>query len=113
MAAKDAILRAHCADVGRDSESIERSLGCKITIRATEAEAKRAEQAWLAHNRTPAERMEGDVSVWTGTPEQIAETMLAYRRVGFDTFIVELPAPYDDETMTSLATVVRPMVAAA
>ncbi len=113
VAAKDAILRTHCADVGRDPEAIERSLGCKITIRATEAEAKRAEQAWLAHNRTPPERMEGDVSVWTGTPEQIAETMLAYRRVGFATFIVELPAPYDDETMTSLATVVRPMVAAA
>jgi len=84
-----------------------------VTIRATETEAKRAEQAWLAHNRTPPERLAGDVSVWTGTPEQIAETMLSYRRVGFDTFIVELPAPYDDETMTSLATVVRPMVAAA
>ena len=113
VAAKDAILRTHCAEVGRDPEAIERSLGCKVTIRATETEAKRAEQAWLAHNRTPAERMAGDVSVWTGTPEQIAETMLSYRRVGFDTFIVELPAPYDDETMTSLATVVRPMVAAA
>jgi len=113
VAAKDAILRAHCADVGRDPEAIERSLGCKITIRGTEAEAKRAEAAWLAHNRTPPERMDGDVSVWTGTSEQIAETMLAYRRVGFGTFIVELPAPYDDETMTSLATVVRPMVAAA
>jgi len=113
VAAKDAILRTHCAEVGRDPEAIERSLGCKVTIRATETEAKRAEQAWLAHNRTSAERMAGDVSVWTGTPEQIAETMLGYRRGGFDTFIFELPTPYDDETMTSLATVVRPMVAAA
>ena len=55
-------------------------------------------------------RVEGDVSFWTGTPEQIAETMVAYRRVGFDTFIVELPAPYDAETMESLMTVVKPMV---
>ena len=54
--------------------------------------------------------MDGDASVWTGTPEQIAETMLAYRKVGFDTFIVELPAPYDAETMDSLMTVVKPMV---
>ena len=37
-----------------------------------------------------ASAIEGDVSFWTGTPEQIAETMLAYRRVGFHTFIVEL-----------------------
>ena len=32
----------------------------------------------------------------------IAETMLAYRRIGFGTFIVELPAPYDHETMETL-----------
>jgi hypothetical protein len=31
-------------------------------------------------------------------------------RVGFETFIFELPAPYDSETMESLAKVVRPMV---
>ena len=110
LAAKDEILRAHCAAVGRDPEAIERSVGCKITIRSTEAEANRAMGAWLEHNRTPHERMAGDASVWTGTAEQIAETMIAYRRVGFDTFIVELPAPYDLETMESLTTVVRPMV---
>ena len=43
----------------------------------------------------------------------IAETMLAYRRIGFGTFIVELPAPYDHETMETLIKVVRPMVDAA
>jgi len=112
VAAKDAILRARCEEVGRDPEAIERSLGCKVTIRSTEAEAKRAEAAWLEHNRTPASRMDGDVSVWTGTPDQIAETMRSYRRVGFHTFIVELPAPYDEETVEALATVVRPMVEA-
>ena len=110
LAAKDAILRAHCADVGRDPEAIERSVGCKITIRSTAAEADRAMRAWLEHNRTLPERIAGDASVWTGTAEQIADTMLAYRRVGFDTFIVELPAPYDTETMEALVDVVRPMV---
>ena len=43
----------------------------------------------------------------------IAETMLAYRAVGFATFIVELPAPYDLETMDRLVRVVKPMVDAA
>ena len=89
---------------------IERTVGCKITIRSTEAEAERVRRAALEHNRTPLERVEGDVSFWTGTPEQIAETMIAYRKVGFHTFIVELPAPYDAETMESLMTVVKPMV---
>ena len=110
VARKDEILRAHCADVGRDPESIERTLGCKVTIRSTEAEAERVRLALLEHNRTPLSRVEGDVSFWTGTPEQIAETILSYRRVGFHTFIAELPAPYDTETIESLINVVKPMV---
>jgi alkanesulfonate monooxygenase SsuD/methylene tetrahydromethanopterin reductase-like flavin-dependent oxidoreductase (luciferase family) len=110
VAAKDEILRAHCADVGRDSSEIERTLGCKVTIRSSEAEAERVRRSLLEHNRTPMSRVEGDVSFWTGTPEQIAETMNSYIRVGFEHFIVELPAPYDVETMESLVNVVRPMV---
>jgi len=113
VARKDAILRRHCEEVGRDQAEIERSLGCKVTIRATEAEAEKVRQATLAHNRTPMERVAGDVSFWTGSPEQIADTILSYRRVGFDTFIVELAAPYDDETMSTLINVVKPMVESA
>jgi len=107
---KDAVLRAHCADVGRDPASIERSVGCKITIRKTEAEAERVRRAILEQNKTPMSRVEGDHTFWTGTPEQIAETMIGYRRIGFDTFLVEMPAPYDAETMETLMTVVKPMV---
>jgi alkanesulfonate monooxygenase SsuD/methylene tetrahydromethanopterin reductase-like flavin-dependent oxidoreductase (luciferase family) len=110
VAAKDEILRTHCADVGRDSTQIERTLGCKVTIRSSEAEAERVRRSLLEHNRTPMSRVEGDVSFWTGTAEQIAETMTQYIRVGFEHFIVELPAPYDVETMESLVKVVRPMV---
>jgi alkanesulfonate monooxygenase SsuD/methylene tetrahydromethanopterin reductase-like flavin-dependent oxidoreductase (luciferase family) len=110
VAHKDAVLREHCATIGRDESMIERTLGCKVTIRSSEAEAERVRQGLLAHNRTPASRVEGDVSFWTGTPEQIVETILGYSRVGFNTFIVELPAPYDIETIETLMTVVKPMV---
>jgi alkanesulfonate monooxygenase SsuD/methylene tetrahydromethanopterin reductase-like flavin-dependent oxidoreductase (luciferase family) len=110
LAHKDQVLRGHCADLGRNPVSIERSVGCKVTIRATEAGAQRVFLASLEHNRTPAEEMGGDLSVWTGTPEQIAETMIGYRAIGFHNFIVELPAPYDLETMERLITIVKPMV---
>lgn len=110
VAHKDEVLRAHCADVGRDAATIERTLGCKITIRETEGEAERVRQAILEHNRTPRERVEGDRTFWTGTAEQIAERMVRYREIGFHTFLVELPAPYDEETMAALMTDVRPMV---
>ena len=110
VARKDEILREHCVAVGRDTAQIERTLGFKPTIRSTVEEAQRAYADILVTNRTPASRMEGDVSVWTGTPEQIAETMVSYRKVGFHTFIAELAAPYDAETMDALINVVKPMV---
>ena len=96
--------------VGRDTSKIERTLGFKPTIRTTAEAAQRTWLDILAANRTRTSRMEGDVSVWVGTPEQIAETMLSYRKVGFHTFIAELPAPYDEETMDALINVVKPMV---
>jgi alkanesulfonate monooxygenase SsuD/methylene tetrahydromethanopterin reductase-like flavin-dependent oxidoreductase (luciferase family) len=112
VARKDAILREHCEAVGRDTSEIERTLGCKPTIRSTEAEARKVYLELLETNRTPVSRMDGDESVWIGTPEQIAATMRQYRAIGFDTFIAELPAPYDVETMELLINVVKPMVEA-
>ena len=112
VARKGSILREHCAAVGRNPAEIEWTLGYKPTIRATAAEAERVWLDLLARNRTPAAEVADDVAVWVGTPEQIAERMLEYRAVGFETFIAELPAPYDAETMELLATVVKPMVEA-
>ena len=45
LVAKDAILRAHCAEVGRDEAEIERTVGCKVTIRGSAAEAQRVVDA--------------------------------------------------------------------
>ncbi len=39
--------------------------------------------------------------------------MIGYRRVGFHTFLVEMAAPYDAETMETLIRVVKPMVESA
>jgi alkanesulfonate monooxygenase SsuD/methylene tetrahydromethanopterin reductase-like flavin-dependent oxidoreductase (luciferase family) len=113
LVAKDDILKAHCDAVGRDESEIERSVGCKVTIRGSEAEAQRVVGAALEHNKTPRSLPETDHTFWTGTAEQVAETMAAYKRIGFGTFIAELPAPYDHETMETLVRVVKPMVDAA
>jgi alkanesulfonate monooxygenase SsuD/methylene tetrahydromethanopterin reductase-like flavin-dependent oxidoreductase (luciferase family) len=113
VARKAEILRAHCAEVGRDVGEIEFTLGCKPTIRRTEAEAQRAFEVMMERNRTPLSRVADDQSVWNGSPEQLAETMIAYRRLGFDTFVAELPSPYDEETMESFVNEVKPMVESA
>ena len=110
LAHKDTVLRDHCRAVGRDDAAIVRSVGCKITIRQTEVEAHAALAGILARNGLTEADIEGDETFWTGTPAQITERMIAYRRVGFHSFIVESPAPYDAETMETLMTEVKPIV---
>jgi len=110
---KDEVLRAHCDAVGRDSAEIERTTACKPVIRSTEAEARGVWEAQMAHNRTPMSEVEDDETFWCGTPEQIAERMIAFREIGFHTFIAEMAAPYDEETLERWIGEVKPMVDAA
>ena len=107
---KEGVLRAHCEAVGRDPAEIEYTVGCKAVIRDSEAEARRVWHEQLAHNRTPMSRVENDQSFWVGTPEQIAERMRACREIGFETFISEMAAPYDMETIERWIGEVKPMV---
>jgi len=107
---KDEVLRAHCADVGRDQAAIERTVGCKMVIRDDLAAAERVWAAQMAHNRTPREEWDGPDTLWIGSPVQLAEKILGYVEAGFSTVIVEMAAPYDIETIERLIGEVKPLV---
>jgi alkanesulfonate monooxygenase SsuD/methylene tetrahydromethanopterin reductase-like flavin-dependent oxidoreductase (luciferase family) len=62
-------------------------------------------------NRTPVERAIEPSRPVFGTPETIADRLIEYYEAGFTTAIVEVPAPYDRETLERLAREVRPLVA--
>ena len=104
------VLREHCSAVGRNFDDIEMTIGCKVTIRDSQAEAERVWRDHMEYNRTPLSRVEGDATFWRGTPEQIAEKLIAYRELGFNTAISEMPAPYDEESLERLIGEVKPMV---
>ncbi len=110
LARKVAVLREHCEAVGRDIAEIELTCGCKPIIRSTEAEARQLWESQMAHNRTPMADVENDATFWVGTPEQVAQEMIDRKALGFDTFIAELAAPFDDETIERWMTEVKPMV---
>jgi alkanesulfonate monooxygenase SsuD/methylene tetrahydromethanopterin reductase-like flavin-dependent oxidoreductase (luciferase family) len=107
---KAQVLERHCAEVGRDPAAIERTVGCKPVIRDTEAEARRVWEAQMAHNRTPMADVADDDTFWIGTPQGVAERMIACRDLGFSTFIAEMAAPYDTETLERWIGEVKPMV---
>jgi alkanesulfonate monooxygenase SsuD/methylene tetrahydromethanopterin reductase-like flavin-dependent oxidoreductase (luciferase family) len=102
VAARDAILREHCAAVGRDPEAIERTVSFPVVIRDDPAAAARAFRALCDANGTPDA---GDVPTLLGPPETVAAAIRPYVDLGFATIIVRLPAPYDAETIARIGEV--------
>ncbi len=102
-AAKDAVLRRWCDEVGRDSGEIERTFGLGPTIiRDDPAEAKVVLERYQASN--PG--MERPVRM--GSAAAIAEQAREYVAHGFRHLIVHSIPPHDDETLERFATEVRP-----
>ena len=110
MAHKVEVLRGHCDAVGRDIGEIEFTLGVKLTIRDSEAEADRVWKAAMEHNRTPLSDVADDNTFWNGTSEQIADRLRPYVDLGFRTVISEQPAPYDVETLERFIGEVKPLI---
>ena len=96
------ILAEHCADVGRDIATIEKSISFPIILRDGPAVATSAYDALLAHNGVADM---GSVPVLRGSPDEVAERLRPYAELGFETVIVRMPAPYDRETIDRMAQV--------
>ncbi len=121
----DEVLRRHCDEVGRDHTEIERSVQTKLVVRDTLKAAEDDYNRMMEANKTiwirGGSRAEPDMAsrkvfpdpdsaVWLGTPEQMAERIASYMDVGFGTVIVEVPAPYDRESIERLIGEVAPML---
>ncbi len=104
------VLRGHCEAEGRDISQIEFTLGVKLTLRDSAADAERVWKAAMAHNRTPLAEVEDDVTFLNATPEEAAERLAPYLELGFRTLITEQPAPYDAETLERFVGQVKPLL---
>ena len=104
---KEAVLVEHCETVGRDPAEIERTTGLgTVIIRDSRDEAKRVQAAIFERN--------GRADPWqdqpVGTVEDVAERLAPFLGIGYRHLIAGFPSPYDEESMTRLATEVRPIL---
>ncbi len=74
---KNEVLERHCAEIGRDPVTIERTMATPVLVAASEAEAR------AAIERVPEERR---AFVQIGTPDQAAEALRPYLEAGFTGF---------------------------
>ncbi len=102
---KEEVLLRHCDAVGRDPSEIERTSGLGVVvIRDSREEARTVAEAIFARN--------GRAQPWesqpVGTPEDVTAFLAPYLEIGYHHLVAGFPSPYDEETMTRLATEVAP-----
>ena len=96
------ILAEHCADVGRDISTIEKTISFPTVLRDDTADAATAYRSLLDANGTPDA---GQVPVILGSPSEAADRIRPYAEMGFSTVIVRMPAPYERETIDRIGEV--------
>jgi alkanesulfonate monooxygenase SsuD/methylene tetrahydromethanopterin reductase-like flavin-dependent oxidoreductase (luciferase family) len=101
---RDAILREHCAAIGRDPETIERTLTIDMVIRDTREAALEAYRAVIAGT---GQEYDEAWTRWVGPPEQIADGLRPFLEIGFRHVLIDHPSPYDAETLDRLGEVRR------
>ncbi len=100
---KSQLLAQHCTDVGRDFDSIGRSVAGDIFIRSTEAELQEAGTKSL----TGQPFDEWAAGHFVGTPEQVAERMQTYIDAGCTGFMPWCADYPDTETVRLYAEVMN------
>jgi alkanesulfonate monooxygenase SsuD/methylene tetrahydromethanopterin reductase-like flavin-dependent oxidoreductase (luciferase family) len=101
------VLQRHCEAVGRDINEIEKIISPSVYIRDEPAAARAAYDAALRNNRSEPDP---HANPWVGPPEVVAERMRPFIDLGFRHFIVDLPSPYDRETIERWVGEVKPLL---
>jgi alkanesulfonate monooxygenase SsuD/methylene tetrahydromethanopterin reductase-like flavin-dependent oxidoreductase (luciferase family) len=96
------ILAEHCADVGRDIATIEKTVSFPTVLRDDPAQARTTFEALLAANGENDARTS---ELLLCTPTEAADRIRPYQEMGFSTVIVRMPAPYDRETIDRIGEV--------
>ena len=104
---KSEVLGRHCAAIGRDPGSIQRTVHMPISIAPDRARADALAAARLSTIRDPRAAAAMGFVV-SGTPDDVAAQMRAYLDAGADGFVFAYEPPHDDAELRLLAEEVLP-----
>ena len=108
---KYGLLQEHCTNVGRDYESITRSMNCNIVLLKPGEDPEQGTEKVRALYGWNLEQLTQQAIV--GTPEQVAERLRALADAGVNYFITYFPRiAYDHEPLHVFAEQVAPHVGA-
>lgn len=104
------VLARHCADVGRDPATINKTVLGSLVIGTTteEAEAKRT-SLLAARGLPPWDQLDDDVKAMVGArmvvgdPDSVGEQLASLREIGLDGFVFNMPADAWDLDAVRLA----------
>jgi alkanesulfonate monooxygenase SsuD/methylene tetrahydromethanopterin reductase-like flavin-dependent oxidoreductase (luciferase family) len=105
------ILDGYLAEEGRPLDAVERTSNLWMIIRDDEREARRVWDETMAYNQKIVdEELVAQQRPMLGSVEKVAARIREYVDAGFATQMLEVPAPYDDETLERLIGEVVPLV---
>ena len=87
------VLDGHCADVGRDPGEITRTQLGTLSVARDPRGGRAALESWPGRLKLDPERLRGTLIV--GDPDEVVEQVRAFREVGLDGLIVNMPSPHD------------------
>lgn len=99
---KDEVFREWCTRIGRDEAEVERITGLPVVIRDDRAAARRVLRGMGTHNGGWHE------SIPVGPSDAIVEYLAPFVELGFRTIILDLPTPFDQETLERFIGEVKP-----
>lgn len=109
MRHKHAVFEQRCEEIGRDPSEIIRSAFFSPVVRDTESEALRFFEYQMEVNRLGRSVLD-DADIYVTTAERMTELMISWKHIGVSSFIIEIAAPFDDETVERFVTEIRPVL---
>jgi F420-dependent oxidoreductase-like protein len=102
------VLEQHCADVGRDPSTIEKTVAVSLALTRDASRVESLVADIASRRNANPEELKG-VMLWGG-PQQIVERISEYRQAGVEQIILSLRAPYDPEMVELFAQDVIPAI---